>query len=409
MYYQINRETQKLELIFSKEEYQALPEEKKREIKSAFLFSRYIGGWVSRAKFPHLYAAERVAQSLGAEDRGKTGEALSFAEQQERKAERAEARAERMEARASAAEKRGEALQKPISDMHGDIAFFTQPNINSSAGRAFTRRREKMWAAYDRGFEEFKKSAYYVERAEAARTTAEWTKPQDKGFCERRIADAQKTIRAQRKNLETYAARLAKIDVGETVTGWNGEPIPRETVERWIEDAEEIIDNAVSKEIYYRDCLEELGGIQFSRENVKPGYLVELPRWGVQRVVSVGPKNFTYRSLNPSNPIVLKASYGEIIRVVKAEEAAPEAHPFKVGDKFTVTLWNGHDMEKTPCEIVKSTDKSVTVLNTLTGKKLVRRPKRHQGVCYPLGYAWSIFLDDNYSSGYHIIPGKEET
>lgn len=43
--------------------------------------------------------------------------------------------------------------------MHGDIAFFTQPNINSSAGRAFANKR--MFAAYERGFEEFKKSEYY--------------------------------------------------------------------------------------------------------------------------------------------------------------------------------------------------------------------------------------------------------
>ena len=64
MYYQMNRETQKLELIFSKEEYMALPSSDKQKIKSNFLFSKYIGGWVSRAKFPNLYFAEEVAKSL---------------------------------------------------------------------------------------------------------------------------------------------------------------------------------------------------------------------------------------------------------------------------------------------------------------------------------------------------------
>lgn len=148
MYYQINKETQKLELIFDKAEYQALPEADKAAIKSNFLFSRYISGWVSRAKYPNTWRAEEVAKRLGAENRGKTGEALSFAEQQEKKAARAERRAERMEYRVDKAQAEGERLQKPIEDMHGDIAFFTQPNINSSAGRAFTNKRNKMCAAW---------------------------------------------------------------------------------------------------------------------------------------------------------------------------------------------------------------------------------------------------------------------
>ena len=136
MYYQINKETQKLELIFSKEEYLALPADMKSAIKSNFLFSRAISGWVSRAKFPNLYNAERIAKAIGAEDRGKVGETLSYEEQMERKAERAEARADRMEYKAKKATERGEALQKPINDMRGDIAFFTQPNISTSSGRA---------------------------------------------------------------------------------------------------------------------------------------------------------------------------------------------------------------------------------------------------------------------------------
>ena len=63
--------------------------------------------------------------------------------------------------------------------MRGDVAFFTQPNINSSAGRAFSNRRNKMFAAWEKGFDEFKKSEYYAERAEAARHTAAGTKPTD--------------------------------------------------------------------------------------------------------------------------------------------------------------------------------------------------------------------------------------
>lgn len=395
MYYQINRETQKLELIFSKAEYQALSTEQQKEIKSAFLFSRSIGGWVSRAKFPNLWRAEQVAKSLGAEDRGKTGETLTFAEQQERKAERAEARAERMESRAETTARCGEQLQKPIEDMRGDIAFFTQPNINSSAGRAFTRRREKMWASYDRGFEEFKKSEYYAQRAETARETAANTKPTDKGFCERRIAEARKTIRAQRKSIEHHEKTLERLNSGESIKAWNGELLTVEQVESWIENAEEITEQAIGKEIYYREILEELGGVQFSRENIKPGYIVEytwLGRKDAGEVLSCGPKNVFIKD-------AWKVSYAVITRIIKAEERKPEQHPFLTGDKFEVEVWNNETCkrEKTPVEVVKATEKSVTVKNLNTGKTCVRKPQKRDGFGTP--ETWAFFLTDDYYSG----------
>ena len=407
MYYQTNRETGKLELIFDKAEYQALPDEQKREIKSNFLFARSIGGWVSRCKFPNFYRAEEVARRLGAEDRGKTGEALTFAEQQERKAERAEARAERMENRSDRAAAEGKRLQKPIDDMHGDIAFFTQPNISSSAGRAFTKRRNRMWSAWERGWDEFKKSEYYAERAETARRTAAEAKaPSDKGFCERRIAEAEKTIRAQKKNIEHCEKTLKKLNSGERIPyGYGGDLLTVEQVEGWIENAEEIVEQAIGKAIYYREAIEALGGIQFSRENIKPGYLVKLNKsWkGVVKVVSCGPKNITYTDTDDVPPphFFLKASYGEIASIVKAEEQSAERHPFKVGDTFTPEIWNSETCkrEKTTVEIVKATEKSVTVKNTVTGKTCVRKPQKRDGVCYENGAIWAIFLTDDYYSG----------
>ena len=53
MYYIINRETEKLELHFSKEEYQARPEADKAKIKSNFLFSKRGGDVFARE---HLFA-----------------------------------------------------------------------------------------------------------------------------------------------------------------------------------------------------------------------------------------------------------------------------------------------------------------------------------------------------------------
>lgn len=309
MYYIINRETEKLELHFSKEEYQELPESDKGKIKSSFLFSKRGGCWVSRAKIPNLWRAEQVAKSLGAENQGKTGELLSFEEKMERKAARAEERAERMDARADAAEQRGEQLQKPINDMHGDIAFFTQPDINTSSGRAFTRRREKMFAAFERGMDEFKKSEYYAERAETARRTADTAKKPSKAFCYRRVQDAEKNIRAQNRNLAHYREYLERMDAGETVKHFDGTEITRDEVLQWMENSAERIESEISRACYYQSCIDEQGGVPYSRENVKKGDFVKVRYDEKCVVLSTGPKNITYQT---PHGFCLKASYAEI-------------------------------------------------------------------------------------------------
>lgn len=320
MNYSVNKETGKLELVFSKSEYMALEESQKSEIKSAFLFSKRIGGWVSRAKEPNLWRAEQVAKKLGAECIGTTGEKLSFAEQMERKAERAEARADRYEQYSANAEVRADQLQKPINDMHGDIAFFTQPNINSSSGRSFTNRRNRMFASFDKGFEEYRKSEYYKERAETAWTTA--AKPTDKGFIGRRIDDAEKAIRAEKKNIEAYDKRLSQIESGEEIKRFDGTIITEEEINSWIDKALDRIDSELSKIAYYQDCLEAVGGLQFSKANIKPGDMVKVSRWGIVRVKRTGPKNITFEFTQShmvyadGTPMLGKAAYSEICEMV---------------------------------------------------------------------------------------------
>ena len=88
--YIMNKETGKIELHFDKADYLALAEDQKKDIKSNYLFSRVKRAWVSRAKFPNLYRAEKVAKDLGLSNGGNVGEKLTFAEQMERKAEAVE-------------------------------------------------------------------------------------------------------------------------------------------------------------------------------------------------------------------------------------------------------------------------------------------------------------------------------
>lgn len=395
MYYIINRETDKLELHFSKEEYQAMPDETKSTIRSNFLFSRRGGCWVSRAKRPHLSYVERIAKDLGAEYQGKTGEELTFEEKMERQADRAAARAERMDARSDAAAQRGEALQKPVENMRGDIAFFTQPNINTSAGRAFTRQRERMFAAFDRGFEEFKKSEYYAQRAEVARRTANLENSKDKAFCGRRVKDAQKNIKAIHKNLDHYHAMLECDGMGEQQKRFDGTPIERAEIERWIEDAEERLESEISRLCYYQSCIDDLGGVQFSKENIKPGYVVKIKHYNDCTVLRTGPKNIIYRTPNGFN---LTAAYAEILEIVKAEETIKPTHPFKVGETFEIGAYvDGHRVKQV-WEIVKSTATTVTLKNQTTGENIRRTPKI-RWTCE--GDKWALCIGDYIDSMFY--------
>lgn len=388
-YYIFNKETQKLELHFQKKDYMALSEELKREIHSNFLFSSKSNAWVSRAKFPNLWRAESVAKKLGLADGGKVGETLTFEEQMERKAERAEARAEKYEAKAGKAVERAEALQKPINDID-DIAFFTQPNISSNGGRAFTRRREKMWDAWERGYEEFKKSEYFEERAKVARATADGTKPTDKGFICRRISDAEKTIRAQKKNLESYYSKLERIEQGEIIKRiGSGDVITAEEVQNWIEEAELIIENAISKAIYYHNCLEEVGGVSFSKENIKVGYIVDLDRWGKCSVIGVGKVNIAFQILTGgASGMCGKANYAEIKSIISTEIKI-EPHPFKGGEVYTVKVWSRGEYVDKEYVIVKITEEKVT-LKSGTERAITRKPRKIRDRSSENGYTWAL-------------------
>lgn len=372
-YFVVNLETGKLELHFEKETYQELSDDQKKEIKSNFLWGRNSGCWISRAKEPNLYWARRVAVSLGLEDAGREGERLSFAEQMERKAERAERRADRYEDRADAAERKGEALQAPINKMHGDIAFFTQPNINTSAGRAFTNRRNRMFASFEKGFDEFRRSAYWSDRAKTARATAAQKELKDKAFVSRRIKERESDIRKLKKNIEEQERTISRIESGETVTNWKGEAVQieaaRENLEYWLDRLEVKLDELG----FYQDCLAELGGVSFSRENIKPGYMVRVQRFGIGEVISTGPKNCVVKT----GQFPLTHAYAEILEIVKATEAAQETHPYKVGETITCTRWNeeSRKSEKIEYKIIKTTDKTIT-LQAGEEKPITRKPRR---------------------------------
>lgn len=391
-YYLLNKDTDKIEIYFEKDWYMSLGEFEKGMIKSNFLFSRAGGCWVSRRKFPNIWESEDVCKRLWLENKGSMG-GKSFEEKMQDKAERAENRAKRYQSYADNAMKRGEDRQRALDSVRGDIAFFTQPNINSPSGRAFSRRRERMIESYFKGFEEFKKSEYWEDRVEAAMSTAFGAKPTDKGFLVRKINELENGLKKLKDNLDTYNERMKRIESGEVLHKVNGDVVTKDTVLGWIDKVEYQIESDISKIIYYKKCLEDLGGVEFSRDNIKKGYKVLHKRWDLCEVVGTGPKNFTYRILEGGAKGMGGSSpYADIIKVVSTEVEV-EIHPFKVGEKFTVKVWNGNEYVNVEYTITKVSPKRVT-LSSEKGENIVRQPKL---ITYGQSPKWVMDITGGYN------------
>ena len=310
-----NMETNKLEIYLEKEDYGALDPAIKDEIRRHFLFSRKKCAWISRAKFPNLYFAEQIAKKIGLEDEGKVGERLTFEEQQEVKVDRAESRAHFYDHQAQKAMDNAEQLQKPFLNM--DYAAATQPINNNSAGRAFANQRNRIIAAFDKGMEEFRKSEYYANCANRARKTAKNTTDCTKGFCQRRIIEAEREIRAQKKNLDYYAMRMEQVKDKDITISPNGEVLTAETIQKWIDSANEIIQTSIEKIAYYDRMVQDMGGIKFSSKNVHVGDIVKIEQWkDPMIIINTGTKNITYTDMDKR--FKLKASYAEIEKILKS-------------------------------------------------------------------------------------------
>lgn len=90
------------------------------------------------------------------------------------------------------------------------------------------------------------------------------------------------------KNLERYGGLLDKLDAGEPLDGFYRDK-PHEQIQMWFDDTQDRLLSEIDKQGYFENCLEELGGIPFSCENIKPGYLVSI-RGYCMKVVKANPK-----------------------------------------------------------------------------------------------------------------------
>lgn len=359
--YILNKETGKIELHFEKSEYDALTDEQRRSLKSNYLWSRTAQAWVSRAKYPNLYHAKKVANELGFTEEEKIGERLTYAEQLERKTERAEARAERYEGYAANAQKRGDALTGELDQYRGDTAFFTQPIIAGHAGsEAFAKRRERIFARYDKGMDEYRKSDYFKERAKTALETADNAQLKSLRYLDNRIRECNAAIRKIRKNLDSYKSVL---DAHENPTEANANLRERYSVEKvteWQEDFLERLEIEIDKLGFFQNCLEELGGFKFSKDNIKPGYVVKIGGFGDFKILKTNPTTVYARSLSTDSTYSFK--YAEIKKIVSQTEETPkqeaETHPYKKGD---ILVWDPHGSGRclAAYQVTSTTEKTV--------------------------------------------------
>jgi hypothetical protein len=370
--YFLNQETSKIELHFSKSDYIALPENQKKEINRIFLWSSKAGAWVSRSTKNHYFVI-KLAEQLGFEDGGRIGERLTYSEQRKRKSEKAEARAERFEKYANNAEKRADVLQAELNSYRGDIAFFTQPNINSSAGRAFTRRRERIYARYERGFEEYRKSEYYRERAKIAQTTADMNQLKNPVYISNRIKECNSIIKKLQGLIIGYEEQIERVDNGEVIKSWHTEePLTIERLEERINEILDKIEYEIDKLTYFEDAMEEVkkrlekeGRKLYTKADIKPGYLIRTRYDNWALVLRANDKTVSARYQgHPLNGMHCQAIYAEI-RDVKIPEGWTEKsmefeNPFKVGDILTRSSTSGSRIIAA-YQVVKTSDKTITI------------------------------------------------
>lgn len=329
-----NLETGHIELHFEKSEYMALSEQQKSEIKGSYLWSKTAGAWVSRGTKDHYWAL-RIAEKLGFTQEEKQGQRLSYAEQLEIKAEKAEHRADRYEQYSNNAEKRAVNLQADFNKYRKDWSWLTQPIIAGHSGsQAFKRHKDKVMARYERGFEEYEKSTYYQERAATARGTASNAQLGNKVYLHNRIKEQTKQVKTYQGIVVKYEEALYKIQQGEELKNRSGEILTENYIEQRIVEMLEKYEWEQDKLEFFEKCLDEIGGIQFSKDNIKVGYIVGMKRWGRCEILSAGPVNVSFKILDGgATGGCLTEPYAAIIEIVEAREVKETiVNPYKTGD-----------------------------------------------------------------------------
>lgn len=161
MTYIKNINTGKIELTgLDRDTYLNLESGLKDKVKRYFSFSRRSMCWVSKASKNTNYV-ESIAQKIGMIKEEDDSIKLTEEEKKENELERLNSKLEKCVKHKENAEKRVNDYQSDFNENRKDIAYITQPDINSCKGRVFTNQRNNVIARYEKGFEEMRKAEYY--------------------------------------------------------------------------------------------------------------------------------------------------------------------------------------------------------------------------------------------------------
>lgn len=269
-YYVINGE-RKAELYFDKADYKALEDEKTKEIKKYFLFSRSKSCWISKGKYD-TYSVQSVLKALDLPLKEKE-ERLTFEEKMTLKVDRAERRKSYYEYKEDKSIKKAESLQSEFNRLKKDWSWLTQPIIRGHKGsEAFGRSKERVINNYEKGFQEYQKSEYFKSKYEDAIRTAAMEDLKSVRFLGKRIKEAKDSIK-KLEWVEKY------FDNKDALIEKHGE----EKVNEWLERGSEKVMEAYEKLAFYSGCLIELeeSGVRiFTKESLQGAeYILSRGSW----------------------------------------------------------------------------------------------------------------------------------
>lgn len=201
-YFVSNLETDKLNVFTTKEFYKTLEEQDRKIIARYCLWSNAQECWVSKAKLKSAGYLSSELKRLGFEYQGTVGEKLSFEEQVNREQERAEHRTENAQYRAQKASADSEQTYKRAKDMASVIPFGQPILIGHHSEKRDRNYRDKIHNTFDKSFKLQEKAAYYEQKAENARYTADGTKFTNPHYLQNRIKECQKNLRTLERYLK---------------------------------------------------------------------------------------------------------------------------------------------------------------------------------------------------------------
>lgn len=250
-YFVENKETEKLELHFDKVEWSSLKEDLKKHIKRFFLFSRTQGAWVSKSKGENgYYYQKKFAIENGFENKGCIGEYKSFEDQVKEKMERAEYKAERYENLSNKAEKESEQAYSKIRPILDCIPLGQPILVGHHSEKRHRRDLDKVDSAFRQSYELSEKSKYYDEKASHSSYVASGSEYKNPAYLNNRIKEIEAEIRRLKRLIGT-------------------EDGVKDPNKNWLEKLNGLLVKAEDKLSFYNKKLEEIGGVQYNKENLK--------------------------------------------------------------------------------------------------------------------------------------------